>query len=158
MSSNAIFVGRRALLRSLLLVFAGVCTPATGVQALTAGPPTPLPAQPMATPFSAGSSPELCTTCLDQPACARILHLLDTRPTTLMTVPDIAGCLALSSVEVQAGADRLFRMGLLRRVSVGALAFYGITDDAGKQKTVRRFRDWCDEQREHWAALQKVVG
>lgn len=156
MSSKAIFVGRRALLRSLLLVLAGVCTPATGVQALTASPPAPQ-VQPQAAPFGASSSPELCTTCLDQPACARILHLLDTRPTTLMTVPDIAGCLALSSVEVQAGADRLYRMGLLRRVSVGELAFYGITDDAGRQKTVWRFRDWCNEQRQHWAALQKVV-
>jgi hypothetical protein len=130
-----------------------------GVNVLTSGKPDSLAVRPVVSFVGPESStPELCETCLDQPVCARILRHLGGCPTTVMTVPDMAGCLGLPSFEVQDGIDTLDRRGLLRRVSVGDLAFYGITDDPRKLKTVSRFRDWCNEQRQEWTALQKVLG
>jgi hypothetical protein len=106
-----------------------------------------------------GASPELCETCLAQPACARVLRLLYARPTTVMALADIAAGSGLAESEARSALDRLGHLGFLRQVALGgALTFYGITEDDLKLEDARHFRFWGDEQRQHWDAVRDVIG
>jgi hypothetical protein len=106
-----------------------------------------------------GADPELCRACLAQPPCAAVLRFLNARPTTVMTLPDIAGDLGLTTEVAQFAIDTLDRMGFLREVRPeDSLTFYGITDDGAKGQAVKDFLAWCNQQREYWQGLRRVIG
>jgi hypothetical protein len=103
-------------------------------------------------------TPDLCQTCLAQPTCARVLRLLYARPTTLMTVPDIAASADLAVEAVQSAIGTLSGLGLLRKLNAqDDLTFYGITHDARRLSDVRDFHGWCAEQRRQWDSVRAVL-
>lgn len=100
---------------------------------------------------------ELVQTCLSDPICAKLLHFLSDKPSTLMTLPDITACLGCGEQETHTGLKMLDRSGLLRKLSVGGLTFFGLSDDPQSRRLTERFRSWCEEQRRRWRTVQGLV-
>jgi hypothetical protein len=146
MDDRSAVLDRRSLLRGAAFTLLGLFTHRDGLASLTAPSiDTTIP------------SPELGEVCLSQPSCGKVLHHLYARPTTLMTVPDVAGCVEVSLQDAQSAMEKLHGMGFLRRVAIGSLVFYGLTDDTRQMEVVKSFQDWCAIQRRHWDALRRVV-
>lgn len=100
---------------------------------------------------------DLVQICLAEPSCGKLLHFLAEKPSTLMTLPDITACLGRPCREIETGLRVLEKSGLLRKLSVGGLTFYGLSDDAHIRRLTERFRSWCAEQRQRWRAVEGLV-
>jgi hypothetical protein len=109
-------------------------------------------------PSAREQTADVCQTCLAQPSCARVLRLLYARPTTLMTVPDIAASADLAVEVVQSAIGTLSSLGLLRRLTAQEdLTFYGITLNERRLSDIRDFHIWCAEQRRAWDSVRAVL-
>jgi hypothetical protein len=90
---------------------------------------------------------QLVRDCLSNPCCARVLHWLHAHPATLMTVADMEALLELPPAQTHVSLGRLEAMGFVRRVAVGSLVFYGLTQDPQMCGLLNRFEGWCTDQR-----------
>lgn len=75
-----------------------------------------------------------------------ILRFLNQRGTLLITVDDIAYNLGTSKSEVARDLQALIRLGLVSRVSVVGVVFFGLTEEPGMRHAVRDLCRWQD----HW--------
>jgi hypothetical protein len=100
---------------------------------------------------------DLVRACLSHPSCTHLLHWLRAHPTTMMAAADFEAQLNISTADARAAIDRFDAMGLLRHVSAGNLTFYGLVHDPEVHDLVRRFEQWCDDQRERLETLRGVV-
>lgn len=95
--------------------------------------------------------------CQSDAKCPSVLHLLYQNLSTMMAVADIAALAGISVPEAQSVIDDLYRLGLLRQVSVAEFVFYGVSSDPERIDLVRRFEGWCEMQRVRWEALNGLL-
>jgi hypothetical protein len=100
---------------------------------------------------------ELVRMCLDEITCARLLRFLANNPSTVMTADDLAAMVGCGVEGIEAALGALNAFGLLRRVDVESLQFFGLAESARAHHLAQHFRSWCEDQRTRWRALEGLV-
>jgi DNA-binding HxlR family transcriptional regulator len=86
-----------------------------------------------------------------------ILRFLNQRGSLLMTVDDIAYNLGICKSLVEHDLQALVKLGLVSRVSVVGVVFFGLTEDPGMRRAVRDLCSWQDRWHQRLSEIESVV-
>ncbi len=86
-----------------------------------------------------------------------ILRFLNQRGNLLMTVDDIAYHLKTSRVLVEQDLQALSKLGLVSRVSMVGVVFYGLTEDSELRRIVRDLCRWQDDWHARLSTIEGII-